>query len=233
MDTKKIVEVTCPYCGSILRLQKKIEVTSKTIICPYRNCGKELRIIFDVTKEPQTYKIITEEHNFDALKKDKTIYKKQKDLAEDWNAKAEKKKTIYRKANQETPHSNINRNIAEDKIMPKRHYRLKEDIFLIHTSWFGLKNKKFKLHEGITTVGRFDEDTPSDISIRGDNTMSRRSIAITIEEENGVFDFKLKVLNATNQVKVNDQRVKEGSEVYLDFGDTIILGKSKFKFDNH
>ena len=63
--------------------------------------------------------------------------------------------------------------------------------------------------------------------------MSRRSIAITIEEENGVFDFKLKVLNATNQVKVNDQRVKEGSEVYLDFGDTIILGKSKFKFDNH
>ena len=54
-----------------------------------------------------------------------------------------------------------------------------------------------------------------------------------IEEEDGVFDYKLKVLNALNKVKVNDQRVKEGAEVYLDFGDIIMLGNSKFKFDNH
>ena len=69
--------------------------------------------------------------------------------------------------------------------------------------------------------------------IRGDETMSRKSIAIIIEEEDGIFDYKLKVLNATNKVKVNDQRVKEGAEVYLDFGDIIMLGNSKFKFDNH
>lgn len=96
-----------------------------------------------------------------------------------------------------------------------------------------MRNQKFQLYEGTTTVGRFDEDTPSDISIRGDETMSRRSIAIIIEEEDGIFDFKLRVLNATNKVKVNDRMIKEGAEVYLEFGDLIMLGNSKFKFDNH
>lgn len=96
-----------------------------------------------------------------------------------------------------------------------------------------MRNQKFQLYEGTTTVGRFDEDTPSDISIRGDETMSRRSIAIIIEEEDGIFDFKLRVLNATNKVKVNDKMIKEGAEVYLEFGDLIMLGNSKFKFDNH
>ena len=66
-----------------------------------------------------------------------------------------------------------------------------------------------------------------------DETMSRRSIAIIIEEEDGIFDFKLRVLNATNKVKVNDKIIKEGAEVYLEFGDLIMLGNSKFKFDNH
>ncbi len=55
--------------------------------------------------------------------------------------------------------------------------------------------------------------------------MSRKSAAIIIEEEDGIYDYKLKVLNATNKVTVNNQRIKEGSETYLDFGDIIILGK--------
>lgn len=63
--------------------------------------------------------------------------------------------------------------------------------------------------------------------------MSRKSVAISIEEVDGIFDYKLKVLHATNKVKVNDKRIKEGAETFLDFGDIIMLGNSKFKFDNH
>ena len=51
--------------------------------------------------------------------------------------------------------------------------------------------------------------------------------------DTSVFDYKLKVLHATNKVKVNDKRIKEGAETFLDFGDIIMLGNSKFKFDNH
>ena len=121
----------------------------------------------------------------------------------------------------------------EEEVKPKKRHRLREHIYLTHITWFGLKNQRFQLYEGTTTIGRYDEDDTSDIMIRGDETMSRKSVAIIIEEEDGVFDYKLKVLNATNKVKVNDQRVKEGAEVYLDFGDIIMLGNSKFKFDNH
>lgn len=99
--------------------------------------------------------------------------------------------------------------------------------------WFGLRNQKYQLFEGTTTIGRYDEIDISDIMIRGDETMSRKSAAIIIEEEDGIYDYKLRVLNATNKVTVNNQRIKEGSETYLDFGDIIILGNSKFKFDNH
>ena len=163
------------------------------------------------------------------------IYKKKNNFGEDVNAGIHKKETIYGEKNKhKTPH-NVYNDIddEDDDFFPKKRHRLRERIFLTHITWFGLRNQKFQLYEGTTTVGRFDEDTPSDISIRGDETMSRRSIAIIIEEEDGIFDFKLRVLNATNKVKVNDKMIKEGAEVYLEFGDLIMLGNSKFKFDNH
>lgn len=235
MDTKVIIEVVCPYCGSKIMMKKKVEVTSKTLTCPSNCCGKELKIVFDVTKDPQTYQIITDGQKSDIPSKNKTIYKKKNNFGEDVNAGIHKKETIYGKKNKhKTPH-NVYNDIddEDDDFFPKKRHRLRERIFLTHITWFGLRNQKFQLYEGTTTVGRFDEDTPSDISIRGDETMSRRSIAIIIEEEDGIFDFKLRVLNATNKVKVNDKMIKEGAEVYLEFGDLIMLGNSKFKFDNH
>ena len=216
-------------------MKKKVEVTSKTLTCPNNCCGKELKLVFDVTKDPQTYQVITGEQKSDIPSKNKTIYKKKNDFGEDVNAGTHKKETIYgKKDKHKTPH-NVYNDIddEEDDIFPKKRHRLRERVFLTHITWFGLRNQKFQLYEGTTTVGRFDEDTPSDISIRGDETMSRRSIAIIIEEEDGIFDFKLRVLNATNKVKVNDKIIKEGAEVYLEFGDLIMLGNSKFKFDNH
>ncbi len=235
MDTKVIIEVVCPNCGCKIMMKKKVEVTAKTLICPNKSCGKELKIKFDITKEPQTYKFVADGKESDIPPKNKTVYKKKSDFEEDIYDGTQKKKTIYgKKDKHKTPH-NIYNDIDddEDDITPKKRHRLRERIFLTHITWFGLKNQKYQLYEGSTTVGRYDEDTPSDISIKGDETMSRRSIAIIIEEEDGIFDFKLKVLNATNKVKVNDQRIKEGAEVYLDFGDIIMLGNSKFKFDNH
>ena len=47
MDTKVIIEVVCPYCGSKIMMKKKVEVTSKTLTCPSNCCGKELKIVFD------------------------------------------------------------------------------------------------------------------------------------------------------------------------------------------
>lgn len=231
MDTKVIVEVTCPYCNSKLMLKKKKEVSSKILQCPNTNCGKELHVQFDVTANPQTSCVETE--NKQGSKK-KTVYNKETEGADSDVRKETKDKTVYKKDKNITPH-NIYNDFDDDDDVPirrRRKARLRERIFLTHITWFGLRNNRFQLSEGTTIIGRYDEDEPSDISIKGDDTMSRRSVAIIIEEEDGIFDYKLKVLNATNKVKVNDQRVKEGSEVYLEFGDIIMLGNSKFKFDN-
>lgn len=234
MDTKVIIEVVCPHCHSKLMMKKKSEVTSKVVKCPGNGCGKELHIVFDVTKDPQTYQIINEKIEEKKNKKGDTIYGKSASSAEKFDIGAEKK-TVYGKDKHKTPHNVYNDmdDDDEEEFKPKKKHRLRERIYLTHITWFGLRNQRFQLYEGTTTIGRFDEDDTSDIMIRGDETMSRRSVAIIIEEEDGIFDYKLKVLNATNKVKVNDQRVKEGSVVYLDFGDIIMLGNSKFKFDNH
>ena len=88
------------------------------------------------------------------------------------------------------------------------------------------------MYGGKTIVGRYDEENQSDIAIKGDIMMSRRSIAISIEDEDGEFVFKLKVLRAANPVKVNDIQIKEGHTTYIENGDIILLGKSKFKFEN-
>ena len=235
MDTKVIIEVVCPHCHSKLMMKKKPEVTSKILKCPGNGCGKELHIVFDVTKDPQTYQIIEEEKEDNNKKKGNTVYKKSANSENEFDLGTEKKKTVYGKDKHKTPH-NVYNDMDEDdeeEIKPKKKHRLRERIYLTHITWFGLRNQRFQWYEGTTTIGRYDEDDTSDIMIRGDETMSRKSVAIIIEEEDGIFDYKLKVLNATNKVKVNDQRVKEGSVVYLDFGDIIMLGNSKFKFDNH
>mgnify|MGYP002626017055 CR=1 FL=1 len=235
MNNKVIIEVTCPYCKSKLMLRKNVEVATKRVTCPENGCGKELHIMFDVTQNPQTYKILNTPDEKEPDKKGKTVYKKNEDSGEKEDIGTQKKKTIYGKDRNKTPH-NVYNDLDDDDdedVKPKKRHRLRERIYLTHITWFGLRNHRFQLYEGTTTIGRYDEDDTSDIMIRGDEAMSRRSVAIIIEEEDGVFDYKLKVLNATNKVKVNDQRVKEGAEVYLDFGDIIMLGNSKFKFDNH
>lgn len=235
MDTKVVVEVVCPHCHSKLMMKKKPEITSQIVKCPGNGCGQELHIVFDVTKDPQTYQIIDDSKGNDKKKKDETVYKKDVGSDKESDIGTQKKKTVYGKDRNKTPH-NIYNDIDDDDdedVKPRKRHRLRERIYLTHITWFGLRNQRFQLYEGTTTIGRYDEDDPSDIMIRGDETMSRKSVAIIIEEEDGIFDYKLKVLNATNKVKVNDQRVKEGSEVYLDFGDIIMLGNSKFKFDNH
>lgn len=72
MDAKVIVEVTCPYCHSKIMMKKKVGLSSMTIKCPQNDCGKELNIIFDTNKNPQTYKFIYESKD---RGKKKTIYK--------------------------------------------------------------------------------------------------------------------------------------------------------------
>lgn len=95
-----------------------------------------------------------------------------------------------------------------------------------------LPDKSYNLGMGRNVVGRFDPDDLSDINIKGDKTISRRSVEINVEKtvKEG-FTFKLKVLNATNPVTLNGKVLSLDSDVYLRFGDKLMLGKTTLLFE--
>lgn len=99
--------------------------------------------------------------------------------------------------------------------------------------WGGRFNRKHKvLSQGKYIIGRFDKDNPSDIQIN-DGTMSRQSVAVEVEQNPGNDSFKLTVLRAKNPVKVGNIVLQVGNSLYLNFGDTILLGKTELKFKEY
>ena len=98
-------------------------------------------------------------------------------------------------------------------------------LILLRSGWF---NKEFRLSAGSNVIGRFDTDPMgnSDIAIKDDPSMSRRSIDIQVtrREING-YMFQLNVLRASNMP------VGPGESISLNFGDSIILGKTQFRFE--
>lgn len=101
-------------------------------------------------------------------------------------------------------------------------------LTLLRKGWI---NKDYILKEGKNIVGRYDESAPSDISIKKDPSMSRRSVVIDVTSSEKGYFFKLKVLNATNPVLHNNTPLYIGDTVSLNFGDSITLGQTRFRFD--
>lgn len=94
-----------------------------------------------------------------------------------------------------------------------------------------LKNITHNLKLGENTVGRYDEEIPSQIMVKGDNTISRRSVSIHVRLQGENFVYSLRVLKSTNPVVVQGREITNGEEVYLNFGDIIQLGRTKFRFE--
>lgn len=96
--------------------------------------------------------------------------------------------------------------------------------------WRGLYNRKtYFLHEGDNYIGREDEEQPSEVSLK-DAYASRRSVKINVALGEKGNSYKLTVENATNPVLVNGAVQAVGNSVYLNFGDTIVLGNTTIIF---
>lgn len=105
---------------------------------------------------------------------------------------------------------------------------IKGKLVLLRKGWL---NKDYPLGVGRHTVGRYDESEISDISVKNDNSMSRRSVRIDVDQTPKGYMFKLTVLKATNPVLHNNVPLSQGESVSLNFGDSIILGRTRFRFD--
>ena len=112
-----------------------------------------------------------------------------------------------------------------DKVKkPTRKLNLNQPVERGQLIWGKLFRRKcHELRNGSTVIGRKDSEQPSDLMF-DDPTMSCRSVRLDIDGNDG--SCKLSVLHATNPVTVNGVSFPEGSCIYLNFNDTLKMGRT-------
>lgn len=118
--------------------------------------------------------------------------------------------------------------------VPTHKFQTASDSTAAILTWAGflLKNK-YQLTPGEHIIGRKDPVKQSSLMIN-DKYASSRSIRIDVtpvDENQSGFLYKLTVLKATNPVYHNSRELAEGSSLYLEYGDIIILGKTQLTFN--
>ncbi|MCD8297633.1 MAG: FHA domain-containing protein [Prevotella sp.] len=96
--------------------------------------------------------------------------------------------------------------------------------------WGGMFSQKHhRIGKETVTIGRKDIDEPSTISLDDDFVSRRSAIIEPILADKGTI-FKFTVLKASNPVFVNGHEMMIGNSIYLNYGDTIKLGKTTLTF---
>ena len=90
------------------------------------------------------------------------------------------------------------------------------------------KDKFHELHLGDNTVGMFDPQSPSDIMIEDDRTISHRSITITVEAVGSAYKYLLTVNRAKNPVSLSGNNLTEGPSIYIQPDQEFVLGRTHF-----
>lgn len=101
---------------------------------------------------------------------------------------------------------------------------------LVQVRGFMQKNISHPLQIGDNIVGQYDLAMPSTIMIK-DNTISRQSVNIKVDYKESQIDYRLCLLRSKNPVLLNGTPIQVGEERYLNFGDSIVLGQTKFRFE--
>ena len=90
------------------------------------------------------------------------------------------------------------------------------------------KDKFHVLHLGANTIGMFDPQSPSDIMIEGDHTISHRSITITVESVDSSYKYLFTVNRSKNPVYLSGKTIAEGTSIYIQPNQEFVLGKTRF-----
>lgn len=90
------------------------------------------------------------------------------------------------------------------------------------------KDKFHELHQGDNTIGMYDPQSPSDIMIEGDRTISHRSVTITVEAVGSFYKYLLTVNRAKNPVCLLGKPIAEGTSIYIQPNQEFVLGKTRF-----
>lgn len=221
----KFKNVPCPKTGKIMKVQLPPKPCEMVITCPH--CGEKHRLQFG----PESVDNSAEEL---LIEPRGVVGEEQHDQCPSCGKELVytcKEGGIY---HFECPHCHQKlRKDFENKTKPGHLLGAgRGQLVQVEKTVLGVKRKhNHALHEGQNVIGRYIEGTESDISIKGDNYMSRRSVSIDVIYQDNGFLYKLRVLRAANPVYVNDSQLQVDESRYLNFGDRIVLGKTMFTFE--
>lgn len=88
--------------------------------------------------------------------------------------------------------------------------------------------REYSLSKGSHWIGRQDNENSCDFPIK-DKYASARSVRIDVNENGGNLVYKMTVERASNPVYHNSRELTVGDVVYLNYGDTLKLGKTLIK----
>lgn len=117
----------------------------------------------------------------------------------------------------------------ETVVAPQKAPRTLTRYALQYGGGFLSSGLRYRLYTGTTIVGRKDPKTPSDIQF-DDPEMSRRSVQLDVEMQNGMITVSMTVLKDLNPVLVNGHRLPQGKSVHLINGTKIKLGQTELTF---
>ena len=239
MELKEILDITCPYCKNAIRMRNPKKAGTYELQCPH--CGKKFRMtMVDREEDPyeQANRQAAEQAAAQRAAEQQAAAQRAAEQAAAQRAaeqaaaqRAAEQAAAQRAAEQAAAQRAAEQAAAQQPGMvnPKP---ASKPTKLLRTGTFEagclkVKQVRYDLDREVTVVGRQSMESPSDISIAGDETMSRRSVAIICDQVN----YKLQVLNATNPVIFNDRKLNTGDCVYLTFGDKFVLGKTLIIFE--
>ena len=250
MELKEILDITCPYCKNAIRMRNPKKAGTYELQCPH--CGKKFRMTM-VDREEDPYEQANRQAAEQAAAQRAAEQAAAQRAAEQATAqRAAEQAAAQRAAEQAAAQRAAEQAAAQRAAEQAAAQRAAQQAAaqqpgmvnpkpaskptkLLRTGTFEagcLRVKqgsfvRYDLDREVTVVGRQSVESPSDISIAGDETMSRRSVAIICDQVN----YKLQVLNATNPVIFNDRKLNTGDCVYLTFGDKFVLGKTLIIFE--
>lgn len=142
---------------------------------------------------------------------------------------------IYFQAKKEASEAPSTKKTKETKKSgPTHQFKSASDSTYAVLTWGSfLSRGKFTLVPGEHFIGRKDPASVSAIMVN-DKYASTRSVSIDVvpvDDQNTGLLYKLTVHKATNPVYHNNKELAVGNSVYLEYGDIIILGKTKFTFN--
>lgn len=102
-------------------------------------------------------------------------------------------------------------------------------------TWYDDQNEEkinFPITVGVNIIGRASSRKKPDLAIpTSDKTMSRLHCVIVCVQEHNGMSYLLKEYSNKNTLLLNDKKLHAGSEVYLQTGDRIHLGKTVISFN--